>query len=185
MGTITRMINIFKADIHGVMDQLEDQELLLKQHLRDMQETLNQKEAHLSTMTAAFKHAQKECSRYQRQSEVLEQDLAVAIRKNKDGVARKLIRKLKPIENLIQDLAGQVQNLEEEISNTRIELDRQRLQYEQIKLKSSEFFRQAQLRNRSDKRQPMEVKGLIAELSEEEVELELLKRKENLGENKS
>jgi hypothetical protein len=29
------------------------------------------------------------------------------------------------------------------------------------------------------------VKGLIAELSEEEVELELLKRKENLGENKS
>jgi hypothetical protein len=31
----------------------------------------------------------------------------------------------------------------------------------------------------------MEVKGLIAELSEEEVELELLKRKENLGENKS
>jgi hypothetical protein len=31
----------------------------------------------------------------------------------------------------------------------------------------------------------MEVKGLSAELSEEEVELELLKRKENLGENKS
>jgi len=41
MGITTRLVRIFKADLHGVMDQLEDQGLLLKQHLRDMQAALN------------------------------------------------------------------------------------------------------------------------------------------------
>jgi len=40
MAILTRIIQLFKADIHGVMDQLEDQGLLLKQHLRDMEESL-------------------------------------------------------------------------------------------------------------------------------------------------
>lgn len=185
MGTMTRIINIFKADIHGVMDYFEDHELLLKQHLRDMREGLGQKEAHLGTMITAFNQARKECSRYRRQSEVLEQDLVAAIRNGKDGVARKLIRQLKPIENLIEDLAGQIQDLEEEISNTRIELDRQRIQYQQIRLKSTEFSRHARLRTRSHKRRPMELAYSNAGLSEEEIELALLRRKEKLGENES
>ena len=47
MGIMTRVVKIFKADIHGVMDQLEDPSLLLKQHLRDMEEALNEKEVKL------------------------------------------------------------------------------------------------------------------------------------------
>lgn len=181
MRIMTRIINIFKADIHGVMDHFEDQELLLKQHLRDMQEALDQKEAHLKTIIAALKQVQNDRDRYRHDSEVLEQDLAVAIGKNKDSLARKLIRKLKPIEGLIEDLTGQVRVLEEEISNIRIDLDRQRLQYEQIKLKSSDFFRHSQLRGRSRNRLPTELKGSCAELSEAEIELELFKRKAKLG----
>ncbi|MDJ0815214.1 MAG: PspA/IM30 family protein [Desulfobacterales bacterium] len=181
MSIMTRVINIFKADIHGVMDQLENQELLLKQHLRNMQAALNQKETRLNTMIAALKQTQNESNRYQHQSKVLERDLAVAIRKNTDGVARKLIRKLKPINGLIDELTGQIQTLEEEISNTRNDVDRQRLQYDQIRHKSAEFFRRTRLQTRSHGLPPSELEGLNADLSEEEVELELLKRKEELG----
>ncbi len=181
MSIMTRVITIFRADIHGVMDQLENQELLLRQHLRDMQAALNQNEARLRAMIAALKQTQTECNRYQHQSEVLERDLAVAVRKNTDGVARKLIRKLKPINGLIDELTGQVRTLEEEISNTRNDVDRQRLQYEQIKHKSAEFFRRNRLQTMSHDLPPPEFEGLYADLSEEEVELELLKRKEDLG----
>jgi phage shock protein A len=45
MAILTRIFRLFKADIHGIMDQIEDQGLLLKQHLRDMEESLVQKEA--------------------------------------------------------------------------------------------------------------------------------------------
>ena len=51
MRIVTRIIRIFKADIHGVIDQLEDQDLLLKQYLRDMEEALHQKEAKLQNLS--------------------------------------------------------------------------------------------------------------------------------------
>ncbi|MBT8331851.1 MAG: hypothetical protein KJP06_05930, partial [Deltaproteobacteria bacterium] len=47
MALLTRLIRLFKADLHGVVDQIENQELLLKQHLRDMQTALIKKEAKL------------------------------------------------------------------------------------------------------------------------------------------
>ena len=52
MGIASRIVKIFKADIHGVMDQLEDPGLLLKQYLREMEEALNQKEAKLARKIA-------------------------------------------------------------------------------------------------------------------------------------
>ena len=91
MGIVTRVIRIFKADVHGVMDQLEDQGLLLKQHLRDMAEALNHKEVKLNKMLVSRKQAQQEYDKYQQQSQTLEKDLAVAVRKNKDEIAKKII----------------------------------------------------------------------------------------------
>ena len=40
MGLANRMYRIWKADIHGIMDQMEDKGLLLRQHLREMEEEL-------------------------------------------------------------------------------------------------------------------------------------------------
>ena len=100
MGIMTRVVRIFKADVHGVMDQLEDRQLLLKQHLRDMAEALSLKEVRLNEMLASRKQAQQDRDKYGRQSQALEQDLAVAIQKDKDDIARMLIRKIKPLDSL-------------------------------------------------------------------------------------
>jgi phage shock protein A len=181
MTIMTRVVKIFKADIHGVMDQLENQELLLKQHLRDMKEALHQKELNRKRLLAAKKQAQNECSRYRRRSEVLEADLAVAIRKDKDDAARRLIRKVMPINKLLDELNGHIRALEAEITSAGVCLDQQRLQYEQIKHQSAEYFRQTQLGGGADKLPYTDSNGLYAELSEEEVELELLKRKDAIA----
>ena len=58
MGIITRFIRVCKADIHGVMDQLEDKDLLLKQHLRDMEVELSRKEARIRRLVASRDQAQ-------------------------------------------------------------------------------------------------------------------------------
>ena len=105
MGIMTRVVRIFKADVHGVMDQLEDQGLLLKQHLRDMAEALRANEVKLNKMKILRKQAQQEYVKYQQQSQTLEQDLVVAIRKNKDEIARMLIRKIKPLDSLRDEIA--------------------------------------------------------------------------------
>ena len=54
MGILSRFFRICKSDIHGVMDLLEDRELLLKQHIRDMETALADDRAGLNRKEQAL-----------------------------------------------------------------------------------------------------------------------------------
>ena len=183
MGIATRIVKIFKADIHGVMDQLEDQGLLLKQYLRDMEEALHQKEARLAKKMALRNQTQKEYDKYHQQYRALDHDLTVAVEKGKDDIARMLIRKTKPLESLCSELAGQMATLDEEISRFNKYLEQQRLQYEQLKIRSAEYFHRTEMQVRDKDILEIVPNSIPGEMSEDEIELELLKRKEALNPN--
>ena len=183
MGIASRIVNIFKADIHGVMDQLEDQGLLLKQYLRDMEETLNLKDAKLAKKIALRNQIQKEHDKYDQQYRALDHDLTVAVQRGKDDIARMLIRKTKPLGSLCDELAGQVATLDEEISQFKEHLSEQRLQCEQLKIRSAEYFHRTEMRVREKDMLDIIPNNIPGELSEDEIELELLKRKEALSPN--
>ncbi len=185
MGITTRIVKIFKADIHGVMDQLEDQGLLLKQYLREMEEALNQKEVNLARKNALRSQAQKEHDKYKQQFRSLDHDLTVAVQKGKDNIARMLIRKTRPLGSLCDELAGQVAGLDEEISRFKEHLSEQRLRYEQLRIRSAEYFHRTEMRVREKVMLDIIPGNLPGDLSEEEIELELLKRKEALGPKRS
>ena len=180
MAIIGRIVKIFKADIHGFMDRLEDRRLLLKQHLRDMEEVLHRKEAALKKMTADHNQKQKELADYRQQWEALDHDLTTALRKNKDEIARMLIRKMKPLENMSEELTRHLDTLNEEMIEFKNHLKQQRLRYEQLKYRTAEYLRRTKM-------QQFE-KDVIVTVSadgyetptDEEIELELLKRKEVL-----
>ena len=180
MGIASRIVKIFKADIHGVMDRFEDQGLLLKQYLRDMAEALNQKEAKLARKIALRNQAQKEHDKYDQQYHTLDHDLTVAVQRGQDNIARMLIRKTKPLGSLCDALAGQVATLDEEISQLKAHLSEQRLQYEEFKIRSAEYFHRAEMQVRKKYMLDIVPNNLPGKLSEDEIELELLKRKEGI-----
>ena len=178
MAIIARIVNMFRADIHGVMDRLENQELLLKQHLRDMKEALNFKAAKLQKMKTSRGQRMQDLNRYKQQRETLEHDLTMAVRKDKDDIARMLIRKVKPLENLHEELSRHVRALKEEIDQFERHLQLQRLKYEELKNRSTEYLQKTQLQKwEKETFDPVSFNG-YSEMSEQEVELELLKRKE-------
>jgi len=181
MGIMARVIKIFKADMHGVMDQLEDQGLLLKQYLRDMEDALSAKEAALKRKIAARSQAQQEHDKFLGQIEALEDDLKVAISKNKDDIARMLIRKVKPLNDLRNDIAQRIRALDDEITGSRDHLGQLQLTYEQIKHRAVEYCHQTRAHVWQKDVSDMLVDSRLGELSEEEIELELLKRKAALG----
>ncbi|UCG06827.1 MAG: PspA/IM30 family protein [Desulfobacterales bacterium] len=184
MGLITRCVRIFKADIHGVMDQLEDKGLLLKQYLRDMEEALERKEARLKKMNLSRNQALRECEKYNHDIEKLEQDLEVAIKRNKDEIARLLIKKIKPLTRLRDDIESHIGSLDQEIAQFDECVNQQRVQYEQLKHRATEYFRHAEQKE-WEKTFSAFIPGRNAqELTEEELELELIQRKEALGANK-
>jgi phage shock protein A len=145
-----------------------------------MEEVLNRKKAELARKLALRQQTQKEHDKYDQQYRTLDHDLTVAVQKGKDDIARMLIRKTKPLGNLCDELARQVATLDEEISQFKEHLSEQRLQYEQLKIRSAEFFHRTEMRVREKNLRNIMPESVAGQMSKEEIELELLKRKEAL-----
>ncbi len=180
MAILTRIFRLFKADIHGVMDQIEDQGLLLKQHLRDMEEALIQKEAKLKQMCFAKDQARQDYEKGKNESNNLEQDLGVAIRKDRDDIARMLIKKLKPLAHIQSERCSHIDRLNHEIEQFREDIELQRLQFEQLRQHAANFFHRTEKQNEDHGWPAMQAGYGVYDFSDEEVELELLQRKEAL-----
>jgi phage shock protein A len=180
MGIMTRFVRIFKADIHGVMDQLEDKGLLLKQYLRDMEAALEQKKARLHKVNVSRNQARRERDRYHQEINKLEQDLEVALKRNKDNIARLLIKKIKPLTRLREDIEAHIATFDMEIAKFEECIDQQHIQYEQLKQHATEYFHQAEQKEWEKTISDFPSGNITQELTEEEVELELIQRKETL-----
>jgi phage shock protein A len=178
MGLLTRALRLCKADLHGVMDQIENRELLLKQHLRDMQAALMRNEAELSRICRARDQARQECEKADKRREGLEMDLEIALKNDKDDIGRMLIKKLKPLTGIQADRRRHIDRLSDDIKQLRDKIEQQQLQYEQLQQKATQYFHHVE-QNRWEDFPPADLPGFAAhDLSEEEIELELLQRKE-------
>jgi phage shock protein A len=171
MSIFSRMLRLCKADLHGVMDQLEDKGLLLKQCLREMEESLKRKEVRLDQIARAGEQIRRTLARHN-------EELELAVGKEKDEISRMLIRKRRTLQSACRQLQRQLDTLAEEQGQVAGTLEKQRLQYDQLKAKAAAFCRQAEEPRLEDSMETMD--GAFAWLtpSEEEVELELLQRKE-------
>ena len=178
MSIFARILRLCKADLHGVMDQLEDKGLLLKQCLREMEESLKRKEVRLDQIARAGEQIRRTLARHNEESLKLEQDLELAVGKEKDEIARMLIRRRRTLQSACRQLQRQLEALTEEQGQVAGTLDKQRLQYEQLKAKAAVFCRHVEESRFEDPLETMD--GAYAWLtpSEEEIELELLQRKE-------
>jgi len=180
MAILTRIFRLFKADIHGVMDHIEDRGLLLKLHLRDMEESLVQKEAKLKQMCFARDQARQNYEKGKKENDKLEQDLEVAIRKDRDDIARMLIKKLKPLAHIQAERCDHIDLLNHETKQLKENTQLQRLQYEQLRQQAANFFHRTAKYNKDHSWTPTQGDFGAHDLSDEEIELELLQRKEAL-----
>jgi len=180
MAILARLIKVFKADIHGVIDQLQDQGLLIKQHFRDMEESLCQKEARLKKMLFSRDLAEQDHEKSKKETENLEQDLETAIKKERDDIARMIIKKLKPLAEIQEERQHHIDILQQEITHFNHALEEQHLQYEQLKQKADAYFHRTEQNVFEQTFATVGSNRRWQELSEKEVELELLQRKEML-----
>jgi phage shock protein A len=182
MAILSRMMRLFKADVHGVMDQLEDKRLLLKQYLREMEASLEDKEGRLNRIEQSIRQAENDHGQRKEEVHKLENDLDLAVRKEKDDIARMLIRKRRSLQGSCEQLKHQIEALTQENSRLSEILARQRLQYDQLKVKVAAFSQQASSEGFDDVIAPEGVSQAWRAPTEEEIELELLQRKEAMQE---
>ena len=180
MTILTRILRLFKADIHGVMDQLEDKELLIRQYLREMENSLQNKEVQLQQIDEKIRHNESTSATHHLEIEKIERDLLLALRKDKDDIAKMLIRRQRTRHMHCEQLQQQRQDLQKGKEQLSSLLGEQRLRYASLKAKANTFCNPSR---QEDFNQPESIfsepdSGIA--INEEEIELEFIRRKENL-----
>ncbi|MBT3310880.1 MAG: hypothetical protein HN737_07850 [Desulfobacterales bacterium] len=181
MSIMTRFLKIFKADLHGVMDQLEDKSLLLKQHLREMEEALEKKSETLQQIISSRDLAVRERERHNIETEKLEKDITAAIEKNKDDVARLLIKKEKTLKKHMENLCSHIETLLLEITIMKDSIEKQSIEYDELMLKSREYFHRTEQKQWEKNLSEIIPFKIYGEPTEEEIEFDLVMRKENIN----
>ena len=180
MGIMTRMLRLCKADVHGVMDQLEDKGLLLKQYLREMETSLDLKERQVSALAQRLNRLNGQINRHVNEMDQLEQDLALALRKEKDDIARMLIRKRHALDAASMHLREQIETITQEKTRLLKILAEQRLQFDTVKAKADAYCLRAGHGLIDGTAYQSPTQWMPVEPTDDEVELELLERKEAL-----
>lgn len=143
MALITRLSQLFKADFHAVLDQIEEPELLLKQAIREM-------ENDLACQEQQSKRASHEEGQFiERKSEVddaltrLDEELDVCFDSGKDDLARALIKRRLQAQRLSKRLDNKLNSTRSSIAQLAERLEHNRTALESMRQKAELFAQSA------------------------------------------
>ena len=183
MTIMTRFIRLFKADVHGVMDQLEDKGLLLSQYLREMENSLGQKKAQLRSLSERIDRWVAHTQRQTVEINKIDQDLDLALSKEKTDIARMLIRRRLGIEAAAGELEEQLSESKKQKACLVETIKDQQLQYETLKARAETWQRRSENDPFVSAARSFSVDGRSGQIRDEEIELELIRRKQALAQD--
>ena len=181
MTIMSRLLRLCKADVHGVMDQLEDKRLLLKQYLREMETELDAKTRRTAALDGNLEQVRNQVVRHSDETARIEEDLEQALVRGRDDIARMLIRRRRSIAAAVRQMEAQVAAMEKEKNRLDEVLAHQRLQYETLKSRTEVYWRHGPDDVFDHAAAAFPAARPETDLSDEAVELELLRRKDALN----
>jgi phage shock protein A len=129
MALINRFTRLFTADLHAVLDRMEEPEILLKQAVREMEEALADSERRLRALSVRNQQLKDARSSAAQTLERLSEEMDVCFAADNDDLARTLIRRklagerhLTQLEAQNVALAGTLAQLESSVADQRAEL---------------------------------------------------------------
>jgi len=93
MTLIARITRLFKADLHGILDSLEEPEEVIKQAIRDMEEDIATQEGRLADLHAALQRLAREAQETAAALQEIEQHIDTCFAAENEPLAKNLIRK--------------------------------------------------------------------------------------------
>jgi len=172
MKLFDRMTTLIKADAHGVVDALEERSLLLRQHVREAELELLQKRARVEALAEEEARLRDELVRCDKRTTALEEDIALALDGEKEDLARFAIRRMIPERRELTALEAQIAEVGETRAKLAERMQEQESQFESLRQRARLHLAEAS-RNDDD------LSGLAPPaVADEEVELELLRRRQ-------
>lgn len=144
MALINRVTQLFKADFHAVLDRIEEPEQLLRQSIRDMEDVLLTAERRVQQLS------REQSSLLARKDELdakvadLDGELDLCFEKQKDELARTLVRRKLEAERLLRRLQARIAASEQAIETGRADATERRSTLDSMKQKAELFSERAE-----------------------------------------
>ena len=167
-----RLRTLLRADAHGVIESLEERSLLLKQHLREAEIELGRKRARLEALVEEEKRLGEENERVGNERDAADADAALAIAQGNEELARFALRKWLPLRDRARALSEELRKRGEERVALATRLEHQERGFETLRRRvRAELSLHREESSRAAEGWPEPA------VAEEEVELELLRRR--------
>lgn len=139
MALITRVARLFRADLHAVLDRLEEPETLLREALREMEDAQGRDEQHLKLLDQALAKAATRAADLRETLDTAAAQLAACIQAAQDDLARAVIRRrleaehaVKALERRRSDLGARRTELAARLEENRSRLEAMRQKVETL-----------------------------------------------------
>ncbi len=139
MALITRISRLFHADMHAVLDHIEEPDLLLKQAIREMSDTLAQNETQIKLLEHEQQLFGRQEMELKRSLTELDEQLALCFKSNKEDLARTLIKRKLETQQALKELVRKINIAKETIDKLQSQLIEQQAQLDSMKQKSEIF----------------------------------------------
>ena len=173
MALITRIARLFRADLHAVLDRVEEPDVLLRQAVREMEEELARDASALKLQAQERERFDAKEEELQQSLKALEEELEICLDADKEDLARPLIRRMLETRQGLQILARRRDSLAAKMAELRRRLEENRSAYESLRQKSDLLAEQDIDSRRSDDWSRLDVA-----VREEDVEVALLREKQ-------
>jgi phage shock protein A len=170
-----RIATLLRADAHGIIESLEERSLLLKQYVREAELELNRKRACLETVREEEKRLREAAERCENEMASIDEDISLALGGGKEDLARFSIRRILPLRARLDALRTQIEQRQTQCRALAERLAEQEKQFETLRGRVRADLSLA------DEAGSAPLTPLAGVVADEEVELELMRRRKQLG----
>ena len=136
MALINRMSRLFTADVHAVLDRIEEPDVLLKHAIREMEEELARGEQRVRALDHERGTLVDRSAKLQKLLGELTEQLDVCFADGNDELARKVVKRRLETERLERQVSERRTVVDKELASRRTALDEQRDQLDVMRQKA-------------------------------------------------
>jgi phage shock protein A len=139
MALITRLSRLFHADMNAVLDQIEEPELLLKQAIREMEETLSNSERQIKLLALEQQKLLGQEDELKQSLTDLDKQLKLCFESDKDNLARSLVKRKLETSQYLKLVHTKISHSAEATNHLKVQLKEQQSQLSNMKQKADIF----------------------------------------------
>jgi phage shock protein A len=175
MTLIDRMMRLLRADLHDLLDRIEEPGVVLRQAIRDMEQELNLDQQSIRELTREEERLACRLAEVEASLQDIEAPLDVCFQSEHDDLARRLIKRRLETQSLKKQLDRKQSQIEDALARRKARFEENQARLQEIRQKAEFLVEAVPEQDFEEQARP----GCDVQIRDEDVEIALLREKQS------